>query len=292
MAVHPKEELLVHILDPSRSVEGNFRRYMVLTADGQILAGMLAAESLSAVELVDAEGKQQTITREDIDQIKSSNQSMMPEGFEQKISVPEMTDLLEFLTSKGKFVPLPLASVATAISTKGLFSDGDSGPDRLVFDQWGIQEFQGIPFQVADPLDKQRPNIVLLNGPLGTLPPKMPRQVSLPCNMMIKKLHLLSGVSGWGFPYDRRKSTSMIVRLHYQDGEVEDHPLLNGVHFADYIRQVDVPESTFAFNLRGQQIRYLAVEPERQVLVTEVELVKGNDRTAPIVMAVTAERFE
>ena len=27
MAVHPKEELLTHILDPSRSVEGNFRVY-------------------------------------------------------------------------------------------------------------------------------------------------------------------------------------------------------------------------------------------------------------------------
>ena len=27
MAVHPKEELLIHILDPSRSVEGNFRLY-------------------------------------------------------------------------------------------------------------------------------------------------------------------------------------------------------------------------------------------------------------------------
>ena len=29
MAVHPKKELLVHILDPSRSVEGNFRVYTV-----------------------------------------------------------------------------------------------------------------------------------------------------------------------------------------------------------------------------------------------------------------------
>ena len=31
MAVHPKDELLVHILDPSRSVEGNFRLYTVAT---------------------------------------------------------------------------------------------------------------------------------------------------------------------------------------------------------------------------------------------------------------------
>ena len=33
----------------------------------------------------------------------------------------------------------------------------------------------------------------------------------------------------------------MIVRLHYADGETENHELKNGVHFADYIRRVDVP---------------------------------------------------
>ena len=37
MAVHPKEELLTHILDPSRSVEGNYRSYSVLTVDGIVI---------------------------------------------------------------------------------------------------------------------------------------------------------------------------------------------------------------------------------------------------------------
>ena len=55
----------------------------------------------------------------------------------------------------------------------------------------------------------------------------------------------------------------MIVRLHYDDGKTEDHELKNGEHFADYIRRVDVPGSKFAFALRGQQIRYLAVQPKR-----------------------------
>ena len=42
MAVHPKHELLTHIIDPSRSVEGNFRIYSVATEDGKVLTGMLA----------------------------------------------------------------------------------------------------------------------------------------------------------------------------------------------------------------------------------------------------------
>ena len=45
MAVHPKAELLNQIIDPSRSVEGNFRLYTVVTTDGRVLNGMLAAES-------------------------------------------------------------------------------------------------------------------------------------------------------------------------------------------------------------------------------------------------------
>jgi hypothetical protein len=97
-------------------------------------------------------------------------------------------------------------------------------------------------------------------------------------------------VSGWGYAGGKADPTvSMIVRLIYADGTSEEHPLENGVHFADYIRQVDVPGSRLAFKLRGQQIRYLAIEPRRRDVIASIELVKGTDQTAPVVMAVTVE---
>jgi hypothetical protein len=71
---------------------------------------------------------------------------------------------------------------------------------------------------------------------------------------------------------------------------VENHDLLNGVHFADYIQRVDVPGSKFAFAVRNQQVRYLSVIPKRSVPIKEIELVKGpKDPTAPVIMAITAE---
>ncbi len=82
----------------------------------------------------------------------------------------------------------------------------------------------------------------------------------------------------------------MIVRLHYADGTEEDHELINGVHFADYIRRVDVPGSEFAYALGGQQIRRVSVKPKTDKLISTIELVKGPDQSAPIVMAVTVER--
>jgi putative heme-binding domain-containing protein len=57
MAVHPKEELLEAMIDPSKSVEGNFRVYTLSTTGGQVLTGLLAAESTTAVELFDTEAR-------------------------------------------------------------------------------------------------------------------------------------------------------------------------------------------------------------------------------------------
>ncbi len=55
MAVHPKEHLIVDILDPSRSVEGNYKAYRVVTNDDRVIIGLLMSESKTAVEVVDGE---------------------------------------------------------------------------------------------------------------------------------------------------------------------------------------------------------------------------------------------
>lgn len=290
MAVHPKSELMVHILDPSRSVEGNFRSYTVVMNDGLIFNGMLAGESQTSIELVDTEAKKHTLVRQDIDQLIASTKSVMPEGFEKTIPRTDFVNLMEFLTAKGRWVPLDLRKVATAVSTKSMFVSESNDAERLIFRNWQPKEFKGVPFQLIDPKDDTVANVVLLYGPQGKWPPQMPRSVKLPLNARTKAIHLLSGVSGWGSPLGTQGSVSMIVRLHYADGQTEDHELKNGIHFADYIRRVDVPGSEFAFPLRGQQIRYLSVEAKRQdVPVREVELVKGPDDSAPVVMAITAE---
>jgi putative membrane-bound dehydrogenase-like protein len=291
VAVHPKEHLLVDILDPSRSVEGNYRQYTVTTRSGRVLNGLLASETRTSIELLDAEGKRHAILREDIDEdgFQASAKSLMPEGFEKQVSAQDLVNLLEFLTARGKYLPLPLDKVATVLSTRGMFYSEDAGPERLIFPDWSPRVFEGVPFQLVDPRGDRVKNAVLLYGPQGTLPPKMPRSVTLPCNAPAKAIHLLSGVSGWGFPLGTKGSVSLIVRLHYDDGKTEDHELKNGEHFADYIRRVDVPGSKFAFDLRGRQIRYLAIMPRRGQAIKEVELVKGPDATAPVVMAVTVE---
>jgi uncharacterized protein len=289
MAVHPKAELLTHIIDPSRSVEGNYRAYTVVTQQGRIFTGMLASETRTSIELFDTEGKRHAILRDDIEELAASNKSIMPEGFEKQMPADELVNLLEFLTERGRYLPLPLAQAATIVSTRGMFHSREAEAERLVFRDWSPKTFEGIPFHLIDPQGDRIPNVILLNGPNGRFAPQMPRSVRVPCNSPARALHLLSGVSGWGHPFGQPGTVSMIVRLHYHDGATEDHPLLNGEHFADYIRRVDVPGSKLAYMLRDQQVRYLAVHPQRAEVIREVEFVKGEDQSAPIVMAVTVE---
>src|SRR5262249_22610402 len=189
-------------------------------------------------------------------------------------------NLLEFLTKRGKYLPLPLDKAATIVSTRGMFYSEDAQGERLVFPDWAPKTFEGVPFVLVDPQGGRVPNVVMLHRPQGQVPPKMPKSVTLPCNTPAKAIHLLSGISGWGYTYSEKGSVSMIVRLHYEGGKTEDHELKNGEHFADYIRRVDVPGSKFAFDLRGRQGRYLAIQRKPRDRVETLEMVNGTVATA------------
>lgn len=292
MAAHTREELLVHILDPSRSVEGNFRQYTAVTSDGLVLNGLLSSETRTSVEIIDAEGKKHSLLRDELEELAASSKSVMPEGFEKQVPPEGVKDLLAFMTQRGKYMPLDLRKAATITSVEGMFTSKRSDAERLIFSDWSPKEVNGVPFRLIDPQDGRVPNVVLLYGPNGQFPPRMPKAVRLPVHSRAAAIHLLSGVAGWASPYGEQGSVSMIVRLHYEDGTTEDHELRNGVEFADYIRVVDVPGSELAFRLRGQQIRYLAVRPGQDKEIAEIEFVKGPDDTSPVVMGVTVENAQ
>jgi serine/threonine protein kinase len=207
-----------------------------------------------------------------------------------------------------KYLILPIDKVASAVSTKRLFSGPEpssGGVERLIFPTWGKQEVFGIPFDVIDPQGESVKNAIVLYGPGSALVREMPTQVSLKCGSPAKAIHLLGGVAGWGWSGvdpDARKTVCVIVRLHYRDGGKEDHELINGVHFCDYPnvpgRRNDVPGSRLAIQLIPEgdiprQMRYLAVHPKSPTkVIEEVEFIKGmkGDVTAPVIMAVTVEK--
>ena len=206
----------------------------------------------------------------------------MPEGFEKSVPTEGLADLLQFLTQKGKYLPLDLRKVATVTTTEGMPFGPGGTVGRLVFEDWGPKVVDGVPFALVDPQGDRVPNAIMLHGPNGRIAAE-DAEVGQPAGERpARAIHLLSGVSVLGFPAGREGTVSMIVRIQYEDGTTEDHELKNGVHFADVNGGQDVPGSKLAFRLGGQQVRYLTVMPGKKDTIASIELVKGSDRTAPI----------
>lgn len=93
--------LLVAILDPNRNVEARWLNYIVVTKDGRTFAGLLADETGASITLIDAEGKKQSLLRSEIEELKSSGKSLMPEGLEKDLKPQEVADLMEFVRRGG-----------------------------------------------------------------------------------------------------------------------------------------------------------------------------------------------
>jgi len=91
------EMLVSDVLDPSNQLTAGYNSYTVVTEDGRIYTGVLAAESATHVTLRREEGKEDTILRKDIDEMAASRTSLMPEKVEQEIKPQEMVDLIAYL---------------------------------------------------------------------------------------------------------------------------------------------------------------------------------------------------
>jgi len=101
IGARPKADVMIDVLDPNRSVEGNFRQWSAKTED-DVLTGRLMSESQTSIEIIDAAGTVHAIQRSQLKSLTASEKSVMPEGFE---ALPEedLANLLEYMsTSKTK----------------------------------------------------------------------------------------------------------------------------------------------------------------------------------------------
>jgi putative heme-binding domain-containing protein len=93
-------EVLEHVLDPNREVSPQYLEYAVVTRGGVIKTGIIASETPTSITLRQSGGKQETVLRSDIEEMTGSGKSLMPEGFEKKITPEEMADLIGFLLDR------------------------------------------------------------------------------------------------------------------------------------------------------------------------------------------------
>ncbi|WP_153555325.1 PVC-type heme-binding CxxCH protein [Roseimaritima sediminicola] len=92
-----REAILVNLLDPNREVNPQYVNYIVLTADGRTLTGMIVSESANSITLLRGDGASDTVLRQDIEELQSTGVSLMPEGLEENLDQQDVADLLEYL---------------------------------------------------------------------------------------------------------------------------------------------------------------------------------------------------
>ena len=91
------EALLLSILVPNQAIDTNYVSYNVTMANGKVHAGIISQETTSSITLKQAEKKVLTLLREDIEQVRSSGVSLMPEGLEKNIDRQQMADLISYI---------------------------------------------------------------------------------------------------------------------------------------------------------------------------------------------------
>ena len=94
------ESILLNVLDPNRELNPEFTEYIVATTQGQVFNGLIAAETATSITLRQGENKaDRVVLRVDIEELKNSGRSLMPEGLEKTINQQAMADLIAYLTS-------------------------------------------------------------------------------------------------------------------------------------------------------------------------------------------------
>ncbi len=91
------EAILTNVLDPNREVNPAWRDYVAVTVEGTTHNGVLIAESASSLTLRRAEAKETSLLRADLEALRDTGRSLMPEGLEKNLDTQAMADLLTWM---------------------------------------------------------------------------------------------------------------------------------------------------------------------------------------------------
>jgi putative membrane-bound dehydrogenase-like protein len=94
-----RDALLINILDPSGTIRPEFVSQTAVLNDGRVLTGLVTESTAQQITLVDAKNQKVTVSRDEIEQIKPSAVSLMPERLLETLAPQELRDLFRYLQS-------------------------------------------------------------------------------------------------------------------------------------------------------------------------------------------------
>jgi putative heme-binding domain-containing protein len=94
-----REDLLDSLLEPSRRIEPKYATYAAATTDGISVTGLLVKRDAEKVVLRDAQSKEIILAAKNVEELRPSRASLMPEGQMADFTAQEAADLISYLTS-------------------------------------------------------------------------------------------------------------------------------------------------------------------------------------------------
>jgi putative membrane-bound dehydrogenase-like protein len=100
MSGKPIEQLVQAILDPNAALEGRYKNFTVTLRDGHETGGIIIAETPTTLTFRTPHRSDETFLRADVQELSTSGQSLMPEGFEAAFTPQQLADLIAYVTGR------------------------------------------------------------------------------------------------------------------------------------------------------------------------------------------------
>ncbi len=101
------ETMLLNIVNPSAEIREGYETYLVSTKDGRTLSGFLADRDNQVVVLRGIDGANVVLPRDQIEDMRASRLSLMPEGLLKRMDDRQVRDLFAYLRSSQPLVGAP-----------------------------------------------------------------------------------------------------------------------------------------------------------------------------------------
>jgi putative heme-binding domain-containing protein len=93
----PRDQILRDILYPSMALAPQYHQYVLATNDGRLVTGLLVASSATSYTIRRQGGEQFSVLRKDVEELRDTQVSVMPENLLVGLGPQEVADLLEFV---------------------------------------------------------------------------------------------------------------------------------------------------------------------------------------------------
>jgi putative heme-binding domain-containing protein len=97
-----KPALFESILYPSAGIAHSYETWSAVTADGNVLTGLLVSQTADAVTLKKEDSLTVTLKPSEIDELVKQKISLMPADLQKTMTTQELVDVVEYLTTLRK----------------------------------------------------------------------------------------------------------------------------------------------------------------------------------------------